>query len=112
MTKKEQELYLKIKRDPSNFMFDMLFEYNKKGGVTPIKNMTLKLMPDGIPMILEGASAGFSNRNPNHDPFESVKTNKSFREISNEIAMETPLGTKSIFYKKEREILVGEIPKR
>ncbi len=33
------------------------------------------------------------------DPFGGIRTNKSFRETSNEIALETPLGKQSTFYK-------------
>jgi len=33
------------------------------------------------------------------DPFEGIKTNKTFQEISNEIAMSTPFGKNSSFYK-------------
>ncbi|WP_310554384.1 hypothetical protein [Flavobacterium sp.] len=111
MTEKEKELYHKIKEESEGFMFDMLFKKNSQGIVEPIKGMTLKLMPDGIPMILDQESANLLNGNSTNDPFASVTTNKSFREISNEIAMESPFGKNSMFYKEEREILKGQIPK-
>lgn len=45
------------------------------------------------------------------DPFEGIRTNKTFQEISNEIAMDTPFGKNSVFYKELREIITGQIPK-
>ncbi len=39
--------------------------------------------------------------------FASIVTNKSFNEISNEIAMESPFGESSIFYKPSRKISYG-----
>ncbi|HRP91030.1 MAG TPA: hypothetical protein PKX92_13445 [Edaphocola sp.] len=111
MTEKEKELYLKIKQDPDDFMFDLLFERNKNGEVIPIKGKTLKLMADGIPMILDQSTADLMSGNTTNDPFASVRTNKSFREISNEVAMQSPFGKNSMFYRAEREVLTGQIPK-
>ncbi len=45
------------------------------------------------------------------DPFEKIRTNKSFREISNEIAMSSPFGKESMMYRELREIITGQIPK-
>lgn len=45
------------------------------------------------------------------DPFEKIRTHKTFREISNEIALSTPFGKESAFYREEREIIKGQIPK-
>ena len=102
----------KIKEDSEDLLFDMLFKKNNQGIVEPIKGMTLKLMSDGIPMILNEATANmFSNDFTIGNSIEEVRTNKSFREISNEIAMENPFGKNSMFYKEEREILKGQIPK-
>ncbi|WP_288435860.1 ADP-ribosyltransferase domain-containing protein [uncultured Chryseobacterium sp.] len=39
----------------------------------------------------------------NKDPFEDIKTNKTFDEISNEYALSTPFGKKSNFYKPTTE---------
>ncbi|MBW7675325.1 hypothetical protein [Chryseobacterium chendengshani] len=47
----------------------------------------------------------------NRDPFEGIRTNKTFQEISNEIALSTPFGKSSEFYKEQREIITGQIPK-
>ncbi|MBD3906019.1 hypothetical protein NAL32_15645 [Chryseobacterium sp. Ch-15] len=44
------------------------------------------------------------------DPFEGVRTNKTFQEISNEIALTTPFGKHSEFYRELREIIKGQIP--
>lgn len=45
------------------------------------------------------------------DLFESIRTSKTFEEISNEYAMSTPQGKNSVFYREMREILTGYIPK-
>lgn len=45
------------------------------------------------------------------DPFEGIRTNKTFQEISNEVAMSTPFGKESVFYRELREIIKGQIPK-
>lgn len=37
------------------------------------------------------------------DPFEGMRTNKTFDEISNEYALSTPFGKKSAFYKPTTE---------
>lgn len=111
MTEKENELYLKIKKDQTNFMFGMLFQINENGETIPIKGKTLKLMPDGIPMILNESTAKPLSGSADADHFASVRTNKPPREISIEIALESPFGEKSAFYKKEREIRKGKIPK-
>jgi len=37
------------------------------------------------------------------DPFEGIRTNKTFDEISNEYALSTPFGKKSTFYKPTTE---------
>ena len=47
----------------------------------------------------------------NKDFFEDVRRNKIFQEISNEIALSSPFGNRSKFYKELREILTGQIPK-
>lgn len=46
----------------------------------------------------------------NKDPFEKIRTNKTFQEISNEIALSTPFGKHSEFYRELREIIKGQIP--
>lgn len=45
------------------------------------------------------------------DPFEGIRAHKTFQEISNEIAMSTPFGKQSTFYRELREIIKGQIPK-
>lgn len=45
------------------------------------------------------------------DPFEGIRTTKTFEEISNEIALRMPFGKESVFYRELREILTGQIPK-
>ena len=45
------------------------------------------------------------------DPFEGISTDKTFYEISNEMALSTPFGKDSVFYRELREILKGQIPK-
>lgn len=45
------------------------------------------------------------------DPFEGIRTDKTLYEISNEIAISTPLGKESVFYRELREIITGKIPK-
>ena len=45
------------------------------------------------------------------DPFAGIRTNKTFQEISNEIALSTPFGKNSEFYRVLREIITGKIPK-
>ncbi len=45
------------------------------------------------------------------DPFEGNRTNKIVREISNEIAIESPFGKRSLFYGELREISFGKIPR-
>jgi len=45
------------------------------------------------------------------DPFEGVRTNKTFQEISNEVALSTPFGKSSEFYREQREIITGQIPR-
>lgn len=47
----------------------------------------------------------------NNDPFEGIRTNKTFQEISNEIALSTPFGKNSEFYRELRKIITGQIPK-
>lgn len=111
MTDKEKELYEQIKSNPKHILFEMFFNIDDKGEIIPIKGMTFKLMPDGIPLVWNSTIENFFNENSSNDPFAKVRTNKSFREISNEIAMKRPFGKESIFYREEREILKGEIPK-
>jgi len=53
----------------------------------------------------------FNEYNKGIDSFEGIRTNKIFQEISNEIAMDSPLGKNSVFYRETREILTGQIPK-
>lgn len=43
--------------------------------------------------------------------FEESKNNKTFEEISNEIALSSPFGKNSRFYREKREIIIGKIPK-
>lgn len=43
--------------------------------------------------------------------FEGIRTNKTFHEISNKIALNTPFGKSSEFYREQREIIIGQIPK-
>ncbi|MDQ1856707.1 hypothetical protein [Chryseobacterium sp. WLY505] len=38
-----------------------------------------------------------------NDPFEGIRTNKTFDEISNELALSTPFGKNSLFYKPTSE---------
>lgn len=59
-------------------------------------------------LSFEEVSKGF---NGNKDPFEGIKTNKTFQEISNKIALSTPFGKNSDFYREFREIITGQIPK-
>ncbi len=40
--------------------------------------------------------------------FEASKT---FQEISKEVAIDSPFGKNSVFYKELREIITGQIPK-
>ncbi|MCE3075144.1 hypothetical protein [Chryseobacterium gwangjuense] len=47
----------------------------------------------------------------NKNFFEEIITNKTFQEISNEIALNSPFGKSSQFYRQEREIITGQIPK-
>lgn len=103
MTDKEKEIYEKVKNDPEDFMFDLLFQYDESGNIKPIKGKTLKLMADGIPMVLDEASAIFSNNFIIGNSLDSVRTNKSYQEIMNEIALTTPFGKKSAFYKERAE---------
>jgi len=44
-------------------------------------------------------------------PFEGIKISKTFQELSNEIALSTPFGKSSEFYREQREIITGKIPK-
>jgi len=53
----------------------------------------------------------FNEYNKGKDPFEGIRTNMTFQEISNEIALNSPLGKSSAFYRETREILTGQIPK-
>lgn len=112
MNEEEKALYLSIKQDPNNPVFGFLFEHDKNGNTIPIKGKTLKLMPDGIPLIMDNIFLFSDDSSTNEaDPFAAVRTNKTFREISNEIALQSPFGKNSIFYRAEREILTGKIPK-
>ncbi len=111
MNEEEKELYGQIKNDPDNFMFGLLFEYDENGNVKPIQGQTLKLMPDGIPMILDRATANLISKNLSDNPSAFGTTNNSFTENSNEKDSESPFGKKSLFYKEGREILKGQIPK-
>ena len=45
------------------------------------------------------------------NPLEGIRTNKTFQEISNEIALSTAFGKNSDFYRELREIITGKIPK-
>lgn len=45
------------------------------------------------------------------DSFDGIRTNKNFREMFNEIALSTPFGKNREFYKEQREIIKGQIPK-
>lgn len=45
------------------------------------------------------------------DPFEGIRTDKTFQEMSNEVAMDSPFGKNSAFYRELREIITGQIPK-
>lgn len=51
-------------------------------------------------LSFEDVSKGFVG---NKDPFEGIRTNKTFDEISNEYALSTPFGKKSAFYKPTTE---------
>jgi len=62
-------------------------------------------------MLLGSRLIQFNEYNKGKDPFEGIRTNKTFQEISNEIAMDSPLGKNSAFYRETREILTGQIPK-
>lgn len=59
-------------------------------------------------LSFEEVSQGFKG---NKDPFEGIRTHKTFQEISNEIALSTPFGKNSEFYRELREIITGQIPK-
>ncbi len=59
-------------------------------------------------LSFEEVSKGFKG---NKDLFEGIRTNKTFQEISNEIALSTPFGKNSEFYRELREIITGQIPK-
>ena len=43
--------------------------------------------------------------------FDEISTNKTFHEISSEIALSSSFGKNSKFYRQEREIITGKIPK-
>lgn len=45
------------------------------------------------------------------NPLDTIRTQKSFQEISNEIALNTPFGKNSKLYRELREIIIGKIPK-
>lgn len=51
---------------------------------------------DGLKMNYADKTSFFDNK---ADPFASIRTNKTFEEISNEIALSTPFGKNSAFYK-------------
>lgn len=59
-------------------------------------------------LSFEEVSKGFKG---NKNPFEGIRTNKTFQEIPNEIAVSTPFGINSEFYRELREIITGQIPK-
>ena len=112
MTEEEKALYNIIRQNPNHPLFPFLFKKNILGEVTPIQGKTLKIMSDGVPLIVDSFPTNSLNNNfSGDDPFAAISTNKSFREISNEIAVEGPFGKESIFYKSEREVLKGQIPK-
>lgn len=112
MTEEEKILYDTIKQDPNHPLFSFLFKKNIMGEVTPIQGKTLKIMPDGVPMITDAFPFNSLNsQSSGADPFAAIRTTKSFREISNEIALDSPFGKNSIFYREEREILKDQIPK-
>lgn len=93
-------------------MFDMLFQKDSLGNIVPKSGMTVKLMPDGIPFVMSESTASLYGGNITvGDPLERVRTSKSFEEISNEVAMDSPFGKESAFYREEREMLKGQIPK-
>jgi hypothetical protein len=111
MTDPEKELYLKIKQEPKNFLFKMLFQYDQDGAVIPIPGTTLQLMPDGIPMILDqAATVGLMRSGAPMPALAAIRSPKSYREIANEVAPKSPFKGKSMFYRAEREILTGSIP--
>lgn len=112
MTEEEKILYDTIKQDPNHPLFSFLFKKNIMGEVRPIQGKTLKIMPDGVPMIVDAFQFNSLNsQSSGAEPFASIRTTKSFREISNEIALDSPFGKNSMFYREEREILKGQIPK-
>lgn len=41
----------------------------------------------------------------NEDPFEDIRTTKTFEEISNEIALRMPFGKESVFYRPKENSL-------
>jgi hypothetical protein len=59
-------------------------------------------------LSFEKASKGFER---NENLFEEIKPVKTFQEIPNKIALSIPFGKSSIFYKEQREIIIGQIPK-
>jgi len=81
----------------------------------------LKEIEDFDDITKEELLADFQNHIPLDNPylmqqmgyggFEDIKTDKTIYEISNEIALSTPLGKDSIFYRELREIIKGQIPK-
>lgn len=59
-------------------------------------------------LSFEDVGKGFKG---NKNPFEGIKTNKTFQEISNEIALSKSFGKDSEFYRELRGIITGKIPK-
>lgn len=112
MTEEERTLYDTIKQDPNHSLFPFLFNKNISGEVTPIQGKILKIMPNGVPIIVDSFPFNsLNNQFSETDSFIPMQANKSFQEISNEVALESPFGRDSIFHREEREILKGQIPK-
>ncbi|WP_185113453.1 hypothetical protein, partial [Chryseobacterium sp. CCH4-E10] len=59
-------------------------------------------------LSFEEITQGFEG---NKNPLEEMKKSKIFQEITNDIALNTPFGNNSMFYKEQREIIIGQIPK-
>ncbi|MEC5172116.1 MULTISPECIES: hypothetical protein [Chryseobacterium] len=59
-------------------------------------------------LSFEEVTQGFEG---NKNPLGEMKKSRTFQEITNDIALNTPFGNNSMFYKEQREIIIGQIPK-
>jgi hypothetical protein len=112
MTERELQFLEKVREDPKHPVFNSLFFRNIHGVIERRSEVSFTLMPDGIPMIWDNATSDLFPINfTTANSAQPVSSGKSFREISNEIALQGSFGEESIFFRKEREILKGQIPK-